>query len=86
MQEHKDEKNLIEKGFTLIELLVVIAILGILAAVVVFAVGGITDRGQDQRVQDRGSHDADRDRGVLRRRTVPTRRRSRRWRRTSSRS
>lgn len=32
-------------GFTLIELLVVIAILGILAAIVVFSVGGITDRG-----------------------------------------
>jgi general secretion pathway protein G len=36
-----------EKGFTLIELLVVIVILGILAAVVVFAVSGLTDRGQD---------------------------------------
>jgi len=34
-----------EKGFTLIELLIVIVILGILAAIVVFAVGGITDRG-----------------------------------------
>ncbi|MEY2566191.1 MAG: hypothetical protein QOE35_720 [Actinomycetota bacterium] len=35
-----------EEGFTLIELLVVIIILGILAAVVVFAVSGISDKGQ----------------------------------------
>jgi general secretion pathway protein G len=34
-----------QEGFTLIELLIVIVILGILAAIVVFAVGGITDRG-----------------------------------------
>jgi len=34
-----------EAGFTLIELLIVIVILGILAGVVVFSVGGITDRG-----------------------------------------
>ena len=36
-----------DEGFTLIELLIVIVILGILAAVVVFAVGGITDQGQE---------------------------------------
>jgi general secretion pathway protein G len=35
-----------QEGFTLIELLIVIVILGILAAIVVFAVGGITDRGK----------------------------------------
>lgn len=33
-------------GFTLIELLIVIVILGVLAGIVVFAVSGITDKGQ----------------------------------------
>ncbi|HEY3001939.1 MAG TPA: prepilin-type N-terminal cleavage/methylation domain-containing protein [Kribbellaceae bacterium] len=41
---HAARKN--QNGFTLIELLIVIVILGILAGIVVFAVGGITDRGQ----------------------------------------
>jgi general secretion pathway protein G len=36
-----------DEGFTLIELLIVIIILGILATVVVFAVGAIQDRGQE---------------------------------------
>ena len=34
-----------ESGFTLIELLIVIVILGVLAAIVVFSVRGITDTG-----------------------------------------
>ena len=34
-------------GFTLVELLVVIVVLGVLAAVTVFAVRGITDRGEE---------------------------------------
>jgi general secretion pathway protein G len=47
VREQLKDKNLVEQGFTLIELLVVIAILGILAGVVVFAVGGITNRGKN---------------------------------------
>jgi prepilin-type N-terminal cleavage/methylation domain-containing protein len=35
-----------ESGFTLIELLMVIVILGVLSGIVVFAVGGVTERGQ----------------------------------------
>lgn len=34
-----------ESGFTLIELMIVIVILGVLAGIVVFAVGGISDTG-----------------------------------------
>jgi len=35
-----------ERGFTLVEILIVIVILGILATVTVFAVRGISDRGE----------------------------------------
>ena len=40
-----NNRGLGDDGFTLIELLVVIVILGTLSAVVVFAVGNLTDRG-----------------------------------------
>jgi prepilin-type N-terminal cleavage/methylation domain-containing protein len=44
LQRLRRDKN-DERGFTLIELLIVIVILGILAAIVVFAVNGIQNRG-----------------------------------------
>jgi general secretion pathway protein G len=43
-QIREGRKN--QSGFTLIELLIVIVILGVLAAIVVFSVSGITDRGK----------------------------------------
>jgi general secretion pathway protein G len=47
MDNHIEAVERKDKGFTLVELLIVIVILGILATVTVFAVRGITDKGQE---------------------------------------
>ena len=46
MEQRELETTKKDKGFTLVELLIVIVILGILATVTVFAVRGITSRGE----------------------------------------
>jgi len=46
MRAQLERRKQNDEGFTLIELLLVIIILGILAAVVVFSVRGVSDRGQ----------------------------------------
>jgi prepilin-type N-terminal cleavage/methylation domain-containing protein len=50
MQSHGDTDGISDsrdQGFTLVEILIAIVIIGILATVTVFAVRGITDRGQE---------------------------------------
>ena len=42
LRSNVDQQSVIEQGFTLVELLIVIVILGILAGIVVFAVGNLT--------------------------------------------
>jgi prepilin-type N-terminal cleavage/methylation domain-containing protein len=45
MEKRRARRLAGEAGFTLVELLVVIAILAVLAGIVVFAVGGVQDKG-----------------------------------------
>jgi prepilin-type N-terminal cleavage/methylation domain-containing protein len=44
MSEYTEERN--EKGFTLIELLVAIVVVGVLTAVAIVGIAGLTDKGE----------------------------------------
>ena len=49
MQERRNDKESPEYGFTLIELLIVIIVLGILAAIVIFSLTGVTGQSKPLR-------------------------------------
>ena len=67
---------MIEQGFTLVELLIVIVILGILAGIVVFAVGNLTSSAKTSACSAEKSTISTAARGLQGRRPAPTRRRS----------
>jgi general secretion pathway protein G len=46
IQKRGEERKASERGFTLIELLIVIVVLGILAAIVIFSLTGVTGQGK----------------------------------------
>ena len=73
-----------DEGFTLIELLVVIVILGILSAVVVFAVGGISDKGKASSCKADVSSVQTASEAYYAKNSAHTRLTSRRWSRRSS--
>ena len=46
IQQRREDEEVSESGFTLIELLIVIIVLGILAAIVIFSLTGVTGQSQ----------------------------------------